>query len=187
MTTMTIDTVDLYRRATDEFGARVRLVADRWSEATPCADWDVRALVRHIAEEERWAPPLFAGLTIADVGDSLAGDLLGDDPAKGVRRRRQGGAGRRRRSGRPRDRPLLGSRPTSRRTGKPASSALGSTSHLMRRPRTSCSPCSGGRRERLVTESLGQGLSHQPQPFEGGVCRAEHRDVTVVLAQPQLS
>jgi uncharacterized protein (TIGR03086 family) len=80
MTTMTIDTVELYRRATDEFAARIRLVGGRWTAATPCTDWDVRELVRHVVEEELWAPPLFAGRTIADVGDSLSGDLLGDDP-----------------------------------------------------------------------------------------------------------
>jgi uncharacterized protein (TIGR03086 family) len=86
MTSMTIDTVDLYRRATDEFAARMRRVGDRWSAPTPCTDWDVRALVRHIVEEERWAPPLFAGRTIADVGDSLSGDLLGDDPLRAFER-----------------------------------------------------------------------------------------------------
>jgi uncharacterized protein (TIGR03086 family) len=82
MTTMTIDTIELYRRATDEFAARVLLVGARWTAATPCADWDVRALVHHIVEEELWAPPLFAGGTIAEVGDSLSGDLLGDNPAR---------------------------------------------------------------------------------------------------------
>jgi len=82
MTFMTIDTVELYRRATEEFAARVRLVGTRWTAATPCSDWDVRALVRHVVEEELWVPPLFAGRTIADVGDSLSGDLLGDDPVR---------------------------------------------------------------------------------------------------------
>jgi uncharacterized protein (TIGR03086 family) len=83
MTIMMLDTVELYRRATEEFAARVRLVGTRWTAATPCADWDVRALVRHVVEEELWAPPLFAGCTIAEVGDSLSGDPLGDDPVRG--------------------------------------------------------------------------------------------------------
>jgi uncharacterized protein (TIGR03086 family) len=82
MSTMTIDAVELYRRASDEFAARIRQVGDRWSAPTPCTEWDVRALVRHMVEEERWAPPLFAGRTIADVGDSLSGDPLGDDPVR---------------------------------------------------------------------------------------------------------
>ena len=38
--------------------------------------------MRHVVEEELWVPPLFAGRTIAEVGDSLSGDLLGDDPVR---------------------------------------------------------------------------------------------------------
>lgn len=71
---------DLYRRASDEFAARVRRVGDRWADPTPLPGWDVRALVHHLVDEERWAPPLFAGETIEQVGDRFAGDLLGDDP-----------------------------------------------------------------------------------------------------------
>jgi uncharacterized protein (TIGR03086 family) len=73
--------VGLHRAALAGFGQRVAGVgADDWRAATPCADWDVRALVAHVVEENRWTPPLLAGRTIADVGDELAGDLLGDDP-----------------------------------------------------------------------------------------------------------
>lgn len=53
---------------------------DQWGASTPDADWDVRALVNHLVNEERWAPPLLAGTTIAEVGDRFDGDLLGDDP-----------------------------------------------------------------------------------------------------------
>src|SRR5207245_7375809 len=42
--------------------------------------WDVRTLVNHLVNEERWVPPLFAGATIAEVGDRFDGDLLGTDP-----------------------------------------------------------------------------------------------------------
>jgi uncharacterized protein (TIGR03086 family) len=76
----TLDARELYRRASGEFTARVHRIGDRWAAPTPCAGWDVRELVRHVVEEERWAPPLLAGATIADVGEQLAGDLLGDDP-----------------------------------------------------------------------------------------------------------
>jgi uncharacterized protein (TIGR03083 family) len=67
----------LYRRASEEFAARVHRVGDRWDAPTPCAGWDVRALVRHVVEEERWAVPLLAGATIEEVGDRFSGDLLG--------------------------------------------------------------------------------------------------------------
>jgi uncharacterized protein (TIGR03086 family) len=80
----TLDARELYRRASAEFTARVHRVGDRWAAPTPCAGWDVRALVRHLVEEERWAPPLLGGATIAEVGDRFAGDLLGGDPVGAV-------------------------------------------------------------------------------------------------------
>lgn len=80
----TLDARELYRRASAEFGARVHRVGDRWTAPTPCAGWDVRELVRHLVDEERWAPPLLGGATIEEVGDRLAGDPLGDDPVAAV-------------------------------------------------------------------------------------------------------
>src|SRR3954466_5968719 len=78
---MAIDPVHLHRRAVDEFGWRVEAVADnQWGLPTPCADWDVRALVHHLVYENVWSPPLLEGQTIAQVGDRFEGDLLGDDP-----------------------------------------------------------------------------------------------------------
>jgi uncharacterized protein (TIGR03086 family) len=72
---------DLHRRALDRFGANVRQVRDdQWDSPTPCADWDVRTLVNHVVNENRWTPPLLEGQTIAEVGDRFDGDLLGDDP-----------------------------------------------------------------------------------------------------------
>jgi uncharacterized protein (TIGR03086 family) len=75
------DPVTVYATALDGCGRRVAGVGpDDWHRPTPCADWDVRALVAHLVDENRWVPPLLAGRTIADVGDELAGDPLGDDP-----------------------------------------------------------------------------------------------------------
>jgi len=76
-------TAETLRHAIDEFGRRVDAVgSDQWAGATPCAEWDVRALVNHVVGELRWIPPLLAGQTIAEVGDRLAGDLLGDNPQR---------------------------------------------------------------------------------------------------------
>ena len=36
--------------------------------------------MRHLVYEELWAPPLFEGQTIADVGDRFEGEILGADP-----------------------------------------------------------------------------------------------------------
>lgn len=75
------DVRELFRRSVEEFGRRVHAIRDdQWQAPTPCSEWDVRALVHHMVYELRWAPPLFAGATIAEVGDRFEGDLLGGNP-----------------------------------------------------------------------------------------------------------
>ncbi|HEV8626213.1 MAG TPA: TIGR03086 family metal-binding protein [Acidimicrobiia bacterium] len=73
--------IDMYRRSVEEFGHRVMAIgAGDWAGPTPCTEWSVRDLVRHLVYEELWAPPLLAGATIAEIGDRFEGDILGDDP-----------------------------------------------------------------------------------------------------------
>jgi uncharacterized protein (TIGR03086 family) len=75
------DVLELFSRAVEEFGRRVRAIGDgQWADPTPCEGWDVRALVEHLVSEQRWAVPLLAGSTMEEVGDRFEGDLLGDDP-----------------------------------------------------------------------------------------------------------
>lgn len=75
--------VNLFTRSAHAFAAATAAVPPgRWPAVTPCADWDVRALVNHVVGEDRWVPPLVEGRTIADVGDALDGDLLGGAPAE---------------------------------------------------------------------------------------------------------
>lgn len=73
-----MDTIKLFERAAAGFRARVEGVTD-WTVATPCTEWDARALVNHVQNEIMWIPPLIEGKTIEQVGSSLDGDLLGDD------------------------------------------------------------------------------------------------------------
>ncbi|WCN83074.1 TIGR03086 family metal-binding protein [Micromonospora sp. LH3U1] len=81
-----MDLLEAYRRSLAEFIDRVDQVeAGQWSDPTPCPDWDVRALVNHVVNEDRWSVPLLAGRTIDEVGDRLDGDLLGADPIAAAR------------------------------------------------------------------------------------------------------
>ena len=95
-----MNAVDLYTRCDAAFRDRLAAVDGRWAAPTALPGWDVRALVHHMVVEERWAPPLFAGLTIDEVGDIFEGDQLVPDPLtrrpRRVRRRtgRRAGRGR---------------------------------------------------------------------------------------------
>ncbi|MFI1796263.1 TIGR03086 family metal-binding protein [Streptomyces sp. NPDC020379] len=63
------------------FTDRVHAVGPgQWGDPTPCAEWTVRDLVNHLTAEQLWVPPLLDGASIADLGDSLDGDVLGEDP-----------------------------------------------------------------------------------------------------------
>ncbi|WP_250213578.1 TIGR03086 family metal-binding protein [Acrocarpospora catenulata] len=78
-----MDAQEMYARALHGFADRVHEVgSEQWSLPTPCTEWNVRDLVNHLTGENRWIPPILAGMTIADVGHALDGDLLGDDPVR---------------------------------------------------------------------------------------------------------
>jgi uncharacterized protein (TIGR03086 family) len=59
--------------------------SDQWHAATPCTEWDVTQVANHVIGENLWAGELFAGKTVAQVGDHLDGDLAGTDPAAAYR------------------------------------------------------------------------------------------------------
>lgn len=76
-----MDLGTLYQRTVDTWTDRVSSVRpDQWDDPTPCTSWTVRDLVNHVVGEDRWTVPLMRGRTIADVGSTLDGDLLGGDP-----------------------------------------------------------------------------------------------------------
>ena len=63
---------------TQRYAAGAR--ADQLADPTPCAEWDVRQVLNHIIGENLWAAELFAGKTIAEVGDRL--EIRGADAEK---------------------------------------------------------------------------------------------------------
>jgi uncharacterized protein (TIGR03086 family) len=86
------DIAALHRRSVAAFDGLVhRIEPGLWGHPTPCAEWDVRALVNHLTNENLWAEALFGGRTIAEVGAAFDGDVLGDD-AVGAWERASSGA-----------------------------------------------------------------------------------------------
>ena len=72
---------ELNRRAVETFDRLVHAIEPgQWRNPTPCTEWDVRALVNHVTNEDLWAGALFGGRTIAEVGDAFDGDVLGEAP-----------------------------------------------------------------------------------------------------------
>lgn len=73
--------VAAHRAALQHTGSLVRGVpADAWDAPTPCAAWSARQLLDHVIGGNLWVPELIAGRTIAEVGDRLDRDHVGDQP-----------------------------------------------------------------------------------------------------------
>ena len=73
--------VAMHARSLDAFDQQVRAIAeDQWGAPTPCTEWDVRALVTHLVEEQLWAVPLLEGATLDEAGARVPADPLGEDP-----------------------------------------------------------------------------------------------------------
>src|SRR3954467_7682388 len=70
-----VDRIESALAATEPLVAGVR--ADQWTAATPCAGWDVHALVNHLVGGLR----IYAAeLTHAEAGQAHEDDWLGNDP-----------------------------------------------------------------------------------------------------------
>ena len=80
-----MDIAECYRRSLTGWLSVAEREVDDWDKPTPCTEWTLRMLVNHVVGEDRWTKPLVDGRTIAELGDSLDGDLLGADAAGAVR------------------------------------------------------------------------------------------------------
>jgi uncharacterized protein (TIGR03086 family) len=76
-----MDKFEYLDRAGAEFRARLdRVRADQWSLPTPCAEWDVRALVNHVVTANLTGERLLHGASREDTVALIGTDLVGDDP-----------------------------------------------------------------------------------------------------------
>ena len=75
-----IDRLLVFRVALAEFSLRVeKIINTDWRRPTPCPDWTVADLLRHMVDEHRWAPPLLAGDDLESAGKKVAQIADGED------------------------------------------------------------------------------------------------------------
>jgi uncharacterized protein (TIGR03086 family) len=69
-----MESVSMFLAAQRAFGDRVQAVREeQWHASTPCADWDVAALVEHLIDEDKWLTPLIHGLDLESAGKVVEG------------------------------------------------------------------------------------------------------------------
>ncbi len=76
--------IEAFVRSNQLFSKFVAQIQDnQWDAPTPNTEWNVRDLVAHVADENRWIPPMLGGKRIAEVAGDFRDDALGADPKAG--------------------------------------------------------------------------------------------------------
>lgn len=76
-----MDNFELFKKAGESTTKFIEDIKDdQWDKISSNDPWTVRDLVNHVTSGNLWVRPLIDGKTIAEIGDQLDGDVLGDDP-----------------------------------------------------------------------------------------------------------
>ena len=86
---MTNDLLDLYSRASEWTLEKVKGAAADLDSDTPCERWDVRELMNHMLQTQRYFVGSARGESVSPPGQTPPTSLLGDDPVKDFKRARE--------------------------------------------------------------------------------------------------
>lgn len=79
------DLLDLYKRASDWAVTKVAGATSQLDAATPCEKWDVRTLMNHMLETQKYFVDSASGEDVSPPASSPP-ELLGDDPVADFKR-----------------------------------------------------------------------------------------------------
>ena len=86
---MTHDLLDLYSRASEWTLQKVKGAASGLDSDTPCERWNVRELMNHMLETQRYFVGSARGQSVSPPGQTPAATLLGDDPVQEFKKARE--------------------------------------------------------------------------------------------------
>jgi uncharacterized protein (TIGR03086 family) len=81
-----LEALEALDRAVEGFGERLALVGDRWTDPTPCDEWDVRWLCAHVLGGNRFAALILGGVSADDAMAQVMGMRhIGERPVDDLR------------------------------------------------------------------------------------------------------
>lgn len=82
------DLMDLYQRASEWTGTKVKAAASKLDDRTPCDEWDVRTLLNHVLDTQQYFTETARGREASPPGPTPP-SLIGDDPVAAFDKARQ--------------------------------------------------------------------------------------------------